>query len=333
MGFAALALKSRNRLRGLVIQFVTVPVGPDSEAGFKCFEPGVSLLDSVTEDLDLAGQQLDGGWHGVGFLTAFDLYPCPSLPRRKGRSSVHAFAVSRNCRKRKAGRQSELSTGADAVTAQDLGTRALTARNLAVVAFKKTSGGTAIDAESAGKCRAMGLALLWETVGQQHPYYRDFDAQTEQLSGSGYARACGILDAVQEHFKSGWLTETKALIRADVFSDFLEMAQYFIEEGHKIPAAVLAGAALESHLRALCAKAGLPIEKTTPTGESRPLKAEQLNQDLRRADTYDLTDQKQITGWLDIRNNAAHGHADKVREELVEAMIPNIRAFMKRAPA
>ncbi|RPJ77653.1 MAG: hypothetical protein EHM20_05740, partial [Alphaproteobacteria bacterium] len=73
-------------------------------------------------------------------------------------------------------------------------------------------------------------------------------------------RLVGILQALKTDIEEGYLWSIKELIHADIFTDFLEMAKYLLEEGYKDPAAVLIGGVLEEHLRKLCLKNGIKIE-------------------------------------------------------------------------
>jgi hypothetical protein len=61
-----------------------------------------------------------------------------------------------------------------------------------------------------------------------------------------------------------------------VLADFLEMADHLVREKLLLPAAVVAGAALEAHLRAMASKAGI----TTGTS-GKPKRAGKLNDDLK----------------------------------------------------
>ncbi len=70
----------------------------------------------------------------------------------------------------------------------------------------------------------------------------------------------GILQALKTDIEEGYLWKMSELISADIFSDFLEMAQYLLSEGYKDPSAVLIGGVLEEHLRKLCIKNNIPIE-------------------------------------------------------------------------
>jgi hypothetical protein len=147
-------------------------------------------------------------------------------------------------------------------------------------------------------------------------------------SGPGARRVFGVLAALRAAYASGYLTSVSELIHADLFSDFIQMAEYLLSEGYKDPAAVIIGSTLEEHLRQLCGKNGLP---TTTAG--KPKKADQLNADLANASVYSRLDLKSITSWLDLRNKAAHGKYSEYTKEQVGLMIQSIQDFMTRNPA
>jgi hypothetical protein len=62
----------------------------------------------------------------------------------------------------------------------------------------------------------------------------------------------GTLQALRDDYESGYLQSVVELVHADIFADFLDMADYLIQQGYKDPAAVVAGSVLEEHLRKLC---------------------------------------------------------------------------------
>ena len=119
------------------------------------------------------------------------------------------------------------------------------------------------------------------------------------------------------------------LVHADVFADFLDMAQHLLEQGYKDPAAVMTGSVLEAHLRKLCDKYSIPVLK--PDGS--PKTADTLNGELKTAGAYNLLDQKNVTAWLDLRNKAAHGRYTEYTKEQVGLMLENVRNFISRIPA
>jgi len=88
----------------------------------------------------------------------------------------------------------------------------------------------------------------------------------------------GILAALRSDVDGDYLQPLAELIRADLFSDFLSMAEYLLDGGYKEAAAVLIGGVLEEQLRNLAIKSWVPA-----TVGSRPIKADQLNADLARA--------------------------------------------------
>ncbi len=138
----------------------------------------------------------------------------------------------------------------------------------------------------------------------------------------------GALRALRRDYDSGYLTTVQSLVRAEVFVDFLEMAEHLMQQGYKDPAAVLVGSVLEEHLRALCNARGIPCQVA-----GKPKKADSLNADLAGADVYNKLDQKNVTAWLDLRNKAAHGHYGDYTSEQVRNMLGGIQEFMTRVAA
>jgi hypothetical protein len=142
----------------------------------------------------------------------------------------------------------------------------------------------------------------------------------------------GILQALREDYERGYIRTIEELIHANLFGDFLEMADYFLTEGHKDPAAVIAGGVLEEHLRKLCQKNNIPTIEPTKSGQ-RPKKAESMNVELAGANVYSKLDQKSVTAWLDLRNKAAHARYGEYVQEQVGLMRMGIRDFITRHPA
>ncbi len=138
----------------------------------------------------------------------------------------------------------------------------------------------------------------------------------------------GILTALRQDIEAGRLVSFTELIHADLFSDFLEGAEYLLSEGWKDAAAVIVGSVLEEHLRKLAAKSGIPT-----TLNNKPKKADQLNSDLAGANIYSKIDQKNVTAWLAIRNAAAHGEYKKYDHAQVDLQLRGVRDFLGRYPA
>lgn len=137
----------------------------------------------------------------------------------------------------------------------------------------------------------------------------------------------GVLRAIREAIHSGYLNHATDIIYGAVFADFLEMAQHLLDQGYKDAAAVIAGSSLETHLRHLCGK----HEVSATNQDGKPKKADRMNADLFKANAYQLLDQKSITAWLGLRNDAAHGDYGKYTPDMVADLISGIRDFITRS--
>lgn len=187
-----------------------------------------------------------------------------------------------------------------------------------------------VDERLFRELRASALSFLVATFGGDHPLSRDFDKQVESACPSHSEAAKGILAAARAEISRGWLTTVRGIVSAEIFSDFLEMAKYLLDQNYKDPAAVLIGGVLEEHLRQLCQQ--YKISTTTPQqgSSSIPRKADALNNDLAKAGAYSKLDQKGVTHWLDLRNKAAHGKYGEYTEEQVVIMCQGVADFMVR---
>jgi phosphoserine phosphatase len=154
------------------------------------------------------------------------------------------------------------------------------------------------------------------------------------LKSYGVNNACsvphiaGVLDALRVSYEGGYLATVSELIHAEMFSDFLEMAEYLLSEGYKDPAAVIAGSVLEEHLRRFASRSGIDANVG-----GKPKKADQLNADLAGRAVYSKLDQKSVTSWLDLRNRAAHGKYSEYSRDQVALYMQGIRDFIARLPA
>jgi hypothetical protein len=139
----------------------------------------------------------------------------------------------------------------------------------------------------------------------------------------------GVASGLRDDLAAGYAQGVAELIHAEVFSDFMGMADELQTSGYKDAAAVIAGSVLEDHLRKLAMKGGLDVEK----GDGSPKKADALNAELTAAGAYNGLEQKSVTAWLDLRNKAAHGHYDDYDHQQVAALIRDVREFLIRNPA
>lgn len=143
----------------------------------------------------------------------------------------------------------------------------------------------------------------------------------------------GVLLSLKTAYENDLLINIQQRIHADIFEDFIEIAENFLQESEKLkcPAAVMLGSVLESHMRKLCGNNG--IEITFKKGEREKFKrASELNIDLAKKDIYSNSIKKQIEYWIEIRNAAAHGGEDKYSKNQVDDMLSGIRRFIIEYP-
>ncbi len=186
-----------------------------------------------------------------------------------------------------------------------------------------------VNSEQFYAFRTAALSFLKNTFSETHPYYQEFNIHVKSSSRNDAENGRGILTSVKQEIEGGWLFTVRGLISSEIFSDFLESAQYLLDEGYKDPAAVMVGCVLEEHLRQLCIKNSIPVESIKGT---KPVakKADQLNAELAAKTTYNKLDQKNVTAWLDLRNKAAHGKFTEYSKDQVLLMIQGVTEFMGR---
>ncbi|MBE0418371.1 MAG: hypothetical protein IBX63_11455 [Coriobacteriia bacterium] len=140
------------------------------------------------------------------------------------------------------------------------------------------------------------------------------------------SRLVGVLESLRADVAAGYLEAVSQLIHGEVFGDFLDMAEHLQHEGYKDAAAVVAGSALEAHLRTLCDQAGIERESN-----GRVHKADRMNADLARSGVYSGIDQKNVTSWLGLRNDAAHGNYESYTADQVRLLVASVRDFISPA--
>jgi uncharacterized protein (UPF0332 family) len=181
--------------------------------------------------------------------------------------------------------------------------------------------GYAVNYEMASQWGTSCLNLLGRIFGKESDHYLRFKELGNDFESTEEIRkASGALKAAKEDYENGYLFDTRVLIQAEVFDDFLEQAQHLFDSGYHAPAAVVAGSVLEDGLRKLCLrnKIALPAKPKLDT----------MNADLAKAAVYNLLVQKQITALADLRNKAAHGKWTEFTAKDVEQMIIQVRSFM-----
>ena len=135
--------------------------------------------------------------------------------------------------------------------------------------------------------------------------------------------------ALRDEINAGWLRSISELVHADTSAEMVEMATDLLAAGYKDPAAVVSGTALELHLRALALKHGLDVLDM----KGKPKKADTLRIELRQAQATSALQDKRVSYWLGVRNEAAHGNYGNYSSDDVRSLIGEVTQFIDQLPA
>ena len=173
------------------------------------------------------------------------------------------------------------------------------------------------------------LSLILKIYDKSHPFYTEIEQVAYYSRPSSAKNLISVLTSINEEITGGWIFTTKGLVSAEIFANFMDMAEHLLTENYKDPAAVMVGSVLEEHLRQLCQKYGIDIT-TIKKSNKVPKKADLLNSELTSKKIYNKLDQKNITAFLDLRNKAAHGKYSDYTQKQVELMYSGVMDFMLR---
>jgi hypothetical protein len=174
--------------------------------------------------------------------------------------------------------------------------------------------------------------IIQKIAEKDSPYAQQSESISKEDWATGYKAEVivGILLALRDELTIGSLNSVSELVRAELFENFLEMAEYLISEGYKDAAAVIAGSSLETHLKSLANKFDVEILIIEEGKKPKYKKAETINQDLYKLKAYSSLDQKQITAWLELRNNAAHGNYSAYTANQVTQFVEWTKDFISK---
>lgn len=188
--------------------------------------------------------------------------------------------------------------------------------------WREFGGFGSLDAEAFYGYFAQVQNFLIRFIGldKEHPYVQGLGEKVMPVR-SAAERAKGILQAVREDILSGYLTDVKALIAAEVFADFLDMADHLLECGYKDPAASLCGAVLEDGLRRIASNAGITL---------KPIEGlNSLNSKCAKAGVYSELLHRRVQVWTNIRNSADHGKFNEYSRQDVQDMLKGVRQLLE----
>lgn len=175
-------------------------------------------------------------------------------------------------------------------------------------------------------------AAIHQIAGEASPYVNQIEdiPESKRLTDFGKLKQIiGVVSGLTFDLENGYLDTLKQLVQAEFFADFLDMASHLLAEGYKDPAAVLVGSTLENHLKELCKIHNIESQIQSKD-RTRRKSADLLNAELAKASVYSKLDQKSVTAWLDLRNQAAHGGYEQYNQQQVQLMLEGVRDFIGR---
>ncbi|HOO57342.1 MAG TPA: hypothetical protein PLN69_10995 [bacterium] len=133
----------------------------------------------------------------------------------------------------------------------------------------------------------------------------------------------GILESAKREYAFGLLAHPKLIATADSMENFLEQAEYLLEQDYKDAACVIVGGVLEGVLRSMLENKYSSIEFNHRDGLRK------LNEKLHKeASAYDKATYKLIDGYAELRNSAAHGNYQQYTNNQVREFILFTRNFI-----
>jgi len=168
--------------------------------------------------------------------------------------------------------------------------------------------------------KAGSLSFLNNVFGENSTHFQGFQGSCKYAFHSDAFQGQSILKAAKEDLEGGYLKKLDTLVSADIFTDFLEMAEHLVEQGYKDPAASLIGGVLENGLKRIARNHNITVKSNEDIGA--------LNSKLAAAQIYNRLMQKRVQVWNDIRNNADHGNFSAYNLDLVEEMLRGVRDFL-----
>ena len=132
--------------------------------------------------------------------------------------------------------------------------------------------------------------------------------------------------SVRDDLEAGFLDDVAEQIEGEIAANYMAQADALLgeceaENFSHVPAAVLAGAVLERHLRELCMRNS--IDTHMPNG--RPKTMDPMITDLAREGVLSPPRAQILRGHAAIRNRAAHGDWDTFSRQDVEGMVRGIQ--------
>jgi hypothetical protein len=173
--------------------------------------------------------------------------------------------------------------------------------------------------------KAEVVEFLRIIAGPKSAFYQNANSR---LSTSDYDTLVSLLEAFRDFVAAGLLEAVSPERRAqlDVVNDFMEQSNELLhaKDVHPAAAAMVIGATLEEFLRTRVDQDALSLGSRKPSIQA-------YAELLRDQGVLDKQDMKDITAWAGLRNHAAHGEWDQVKDrDRVRLMLEGVNLFLRK---
>lgn len=207
--------------------------------------------------------------------------------------------------------------------------------------YRQGPRGNYPDPEQHAAFFTAALSCTQRLAGRDSVYFERINIAVERSGPTpnfAVEGVVGILSSLRADINAGHLDSVAQEVKRAVASDFLSLAESFIDEDRDnkplvTAAAVLAGGVLEEHIRRLCEKHGIDTERANNKGDMVRKNVSRLNGELRSAQAYEQIDHDNVLSWYRIRTHAAHAEYERYDAGRVEYMITGLRRFISDYPA
>lgn len=180
-----------------------------------------------------------------------------------------------------------------------------------------------VDSNKFQEWATEAMNLLQRVFGEESVHYHNFDAIYSKIINIAYLESfstCkGILKAAQEDYEGGNTFELHDHLHEAVLKYVSNQASELLRSGQKEAACILSVVALESALKELCERAGIPRGSH-----------EEMNKGLYKAGVYTIGTQQRVSDWGCIRDDVLRGLSDQYSISDVDVMLKGIERFMAK---
>jgi len=194
--------------------------------------------------------------------------------------------------------------------------------------------GSQYDPKEFSAWASESAAAIAAIFPSSHPISLSWEAAIKRkavagMNFDGAIKQCiGALEGARNLVRDGRLSSILDGVRAETVDELLDQAEHLASQNYAVAATVVAGGALETFLHFKCTTNGLTWQGHGSIDKYKGLLAE-----ARKSGTeiVSVTDEKSITAWGGLRNDAAHRPGDfKESSERAKLMVEGIRQFIMK---